>query len=78
MAKLDAELKTYEDHRDELLGTAEGKFILIHGAEVVGVFDAESDAIREGYERFGNVPFLVKRVERVETAQNFVSNLLAV
>jgi len=31
---LDAELKTYEKNRDYLLGTAEGKFVLIHDSQV--------------------------------------------
>jgi hypothetical protein len=75
---LTAELETYERHRDELLGASEGKFVLISGDKVIGVFDTEKDAIDQGYERLGNVPFLVKQVVKVETPQNFVSNLLAI
>lgn len=75
---LTAELETYERHRDELLGTSEGKYVLINGDQVIGVFDTEKDAIDQGYERLGNVPFLVKQVVTVETPQNFVSNLLAI
>ena len=36
------------------------------------------DAITEGYRQFGNVPFLVKQVQKIETPQNLVSNLLGV
>jgi hypothetical protein len=36
------------------------------------------DAIAAGYQQFGNVPFLVKQIVKIETPQNFVSNLLAV
>lgn len=75
---LDIELETYERHRQELLGKAEGKYVLIRQDKVIGVFDSQSDAIQQGYERFGNVPFLVKQVLKVETPQNFVSNLLGV
>jgi hypothetical protein len=75
---LEVELKTYEDHRDELLGSDSGKFVLIRGEQVISVFDAKADAIRAGYERFGNVPFLVKQVVQVEVPQNFTSNLLGV
>lgn len=75
---LEVELKTYEAHRDELLGSNSGKFVLIKGEQVVSVFDTEVDAIRAGYERFGNVPFLVKQVMQVELPQNFTSNLLGV
>lgn len=75
---LDTELKTYDQHREHLLGTAEGKFVLIRNDRVVGVYDSKMDAIAEGYRQFGNVPFLVKQVVKVETPQNFISNLLGV
>lgn len=73
---LDTELKTYEQQRDRLLGTYEGKYVLIHGNEVVGAYTSKMDAIMLGYQRFGNVPFLVKQVLRVETPENFVSGLI--
>jgi hypothetical protein len=72
------ELETYEQHRSELLANAENKFVLIHGEEVKGTFDTESDAVTQGFESYGNVPFLVKRVVRVEHPETFVSNLIAI
>jgi len=36
------------------------------------------DAISAGYSNFGNVPFLVKQILKVEMPVSFVSNLLAV
>lgn len=75
---LDIELKTYDQQRGHLLGTAEGKFVLIRNDQIVGVYDTKTDAIAEGYRRFGNVPFLVKQIIKVEAPQNFVSSLLAV
>lgn len=75
---LEVELKTYEQHRDKLLGTAEGKYVLIRDDQVVGVFDSKMDAIAQGYQRFGNVPFLVKQVLRVEVPQSFALSLLRV
>ena len=75
---LDAELKTYEKNRDQLLGTAEGKFVLIQNSQVVGIYDSKMDAIAMGYQQFGNVPFLVKQIVKVEAPQNFTSNLLGV
>lgn len=73
---LATEFATYEKHRDELVGSSFDKYVLIHGEEVVGVYQAESDAINEGYRRFGNVPFLVKHVLPVEPPLNFVSGLV--
>lgn len=75
---LDAELKAYEENRDQLLGTAEGKFVLIQNNQVVGLYDSKMDAIAMGYQQFGNVPFLVKQIVKVEAPQNFTSNLLGV
>lgn len=72
------ELATFEAHRSELLGSAENRFALVHHSEVVGTYDTELDAITEGYRRFGNVPFLVKRVAAFDVPAHFVSNLLAV
>ena len=67
---LDAELETYEKNRDHLLGTAEGKFVLIHGSQVIGVYDSKMEAIAAGYQQFGNVPFLVKQIVKTETPLN--------
>lgn len=75
---LDTELKTFDQHRERLLGTAKGKFVLIRGDQVIGVYDSKMDAIAQGYQQFGNVPFLVKQIVEVEAPENFVSNLLAI
>ena len=77
-AMLDIELKTYEQNRDQLLGTAEGKYVLIYNNQIVGIYDSKMDAIATGYQQFGNVPFLVKQIVKVEAPQNFTSNLLGV
>jgi hypothetical protein len=72
---LEPELETFERHRDELLGKAEGKFVLIFREQIVGIFDTQNDAIQHGYRTLGNTPFLVKQILKVETPQNFISNL---
>lgn len=74
---LNKELETFEKKKAELLGTSEGKFVLIKGDQVLGTYDAKADAIAEGYNRFGNQPFLVKQVVEIETPLNFVSNHLS-
>jgi len=75
---LATELATYAREREALLASAENKFVLIRKDEVVGAYDSQSDAVNEGYRHFGNVPFLVKQVLRVETPARFMSNHLAV
>jgi hypothetical protein len=75
---LDRELATFEQHRKALLATAAGKWALIKGAEIIGTFDTQNDAVAEGYRRFGNVAFLVKAVQAVDTPAFFTSNLIAI
>lgn len=75
---LKKELQTYEAQKSELIGKSQGKFVLVKDDQVIDVFDTRIDAIRQCYERFGNVPFLVKQIVEVETPQNFTSNLLRI
>ena len=75
---LDQELQTYEEKKNELLARARGKFVLIKEDRIEDIFDTETDAIRQGYERFGNEPFLVKEIVEVEIPVQFASNLLGV
>ena len=75
---LKEELRTYEARKSELVTRSKGKFVLIKDDQVVDVFETQGDAIRQGYERFGNVPFLVKQIVEVETPQNFISPHLGI
>lgn len=70
-SSLAAELATFAEHRDELLGRAKGKFVLIKGTDVIDVFEDRTDALVRGYREFGNHPFLVKKVAEFETPLNF-------
>lgn len=74
---LKTELETFENN-NELLLEDEGQYALIHGTEIVGTYKDESDAIAEGYKKFGNVPFLVKLVAQVEMPVNFANNNLGI
>ena len=68
---LQQEQEHYEQVKEELLKHHEGKFALVYNADVVGIWDSRESAYRDGTERFGNVPFLIKRIvptEPVETA----------
>ncbi|HMB53751.1 MAG TPA: hypothetical protein VKU40_10560 [Thermoanaerobaculia bacterium] len=57
-------------------GEHEGKYALIHGAQLFDFYDSYEDAIKVGYAEFGLTPFLVKQVHMVEQVQ-FVSRLVA-
>jgi hypothetical protein len=61
MPNLDRELATYAAKLPEL-SAQQGKFVLVHGADVVGTFDTYGDALSIGYERFRLDRFLIKQI----------------
>jgi hypothetical protein len=65
---LEKELATYHAKLAELK-QHEGKFVLIHGEDVVDTFSSYDDAIKEGYAKFGLTPFLVKQIQIIEQIQ---------
>ena len=72
---LEQELETYKANLPSFKGS-EGKFVLIHGPNVIDMFTSYEDAIKEGYSRFKLEPFLVKQIQTVEQVQ-FVTRLVA-
>ncbi|MGD0039843.1 MAG: hypothetical protein ABSE84_05370 [Isosphaeraceae bacterium] len=71
---LERELAIYNENLMDLL-TNEGKYVVVHGETIQGPFDTYEDALRAGYDKFGVVPFLVKRISRVEPIQYFSRDL---
>ena len=63
---LEAELKFYEEHRHDYLQRFRNLFVLIKGHQLIGVFPEAEAAYREGINKFGLEPFLVKQVLEVE------------
>lgn len=68
---LEKELAYYDDARDALLSEHEGKFVLIVGESLAGVFDSSDTAYEHGLREFGNEPFLIKQVVRDEPPDSF-------
>lgn len=58
LATYQAKLPTMKDH--------EGKFVLVHGEDIIDFFSTYEDAIKAGYQKFNLNPFLVKRVQATE------------
>jgi hypothetical protein len=56
------ELETYNAHKADLLKDA-GKFVLVHGDQLAGVYDTYADALREGYKQFQLKPFMVQQIQ---------------
>jgi hypothetical protein len=59
---LEKEVAFFEQHREDFVNQANGKFALVKGESLVGIFETQAAAIRAGYRNFGNQPFLVKQI----------------
>lgn len=71
---LEKELTTYRIKLREIKEN-DGKYVLVHGTDIVGIFDTYKDAVKEGYAKFKLEPFMVKQIQSVEQVQ-FISRLL--
>jgi hypothetical protein len=69
---LKTELETYNRNKDQLVRQAEGKFVVIQGGEIAGIWGTYEDALRAGYEKFGLKPFLVKQIEVLEQVHSIM------
>ena len=72
---LELEMKTYKALLPSLLAD-EGRFAVICGDKLVGIFDAYADALKAGYEHCGVKPFLVKKISSEETIAYFTRDLV--
>jgi hypothetical protein len=66
---LEKELAYYDSIKDELIKNHDGKFALIVGEELLGVYDTPKAAYEAGTNQRGNVPMLIKRVAADETPE---------
>ncbi len=67
-APLQQERKVFLEKQAEWQKTHPGKFVLVKGEALIGVFDSDATAVSEGIRSFGLEPFLVRNVEEKEEA----------
>lgn len=72
---LEKEQETFKREINRLAGEAAGKFALIHGDQVAGVFDTFQDAVKSGYEKFKLAPFMVKQILTMDRVHFFTRDL---
>ncbi len=65
-SQLQREYSYYLSVKSDLLKQSLGKFALIKEQNLAGVFDTDADAYKFGLEKFGNVPFLIIRIQEAE------------
>ena len=71
---LEKELETYKREFHNL-SADDGKYVLIHESDVVDIFTSYDDALKDGYQKFGLNPFLVKQIQAVEQVQ-YITRLI--
>ncbi len=64
--QLAEELETYYARKAELLQTARGKYVVIKGKEIIGLFDDQDEAFRQAYRQLGLTSFLLREVSEGE------------
>ncbi len=69
------ELAVYLKKLPELKAENEGRFVLIHGDQVIDIFGSYEGALEAGYGKFGLEPFLVKQIHALEPRQ-FISRFV--
>lgn len=72
---LEKEHETYRSLLETALAAEDGRFALIAGDKLIGVFDTYGDALEAGYKAQGLGPFLVKQVAAMEVAAYFTRDL---
>ncbi len=70
MTTLAKELETYEKLLPSLL-REQGRYAVITGDTLIGVYVSYEDALKIGYEHCGLTPFLVRKVSQEKTVLHF-------
>jgi hypothetical protein len=63
---LDTELKFFNDNRAELAKNYAGRFLVIKGSEITGIYETREEALSGAAEKHGLTDVLIRRPEDVE------------
>jgi len=74
MSVLGNEIKHFNSIRKRLVEVADGQYVLIKEGLLFGVFEEEGDALSKGYNLFGNVSFLVKKIALKDEVLHMISH----
>lgn len=68
--ELAVEIEFFEKNRNDLIAKyGIGKFALIKGSELIGVFDTAENAYQEGATRFPGQAFLIQELQQEDRIQ---------
>jgi len=68
----------FQKKKEEWLKLYEGKFVVIKDEELLGAYDTEGEAYKNGLDKYGNIPFLIKKVQPEEPAEEIPAYMLGV
>ena len=71
---LEKEIETYNRELAKL-ADQEGKFVVIQGDSILGIYVSYEDALKIAYDKCGLKSFLVKKIQSVEQVQFFSRDL---
>jgi hypothetical protein len=71
---LEREMETYRRELPRLLDR-QGKFMVVHGEAVAGVYETFDEALRAAYTLFKLEPFLIKEIQAEEKPVHFTRDL---
>jgi len=61
---LEKELSYFEKNKEKWLGQYDGKFVLIKGEELAGVYDTNEQALTAAASLYGLTSYLIRRVTK--------------
>ena len=61
---LETEIEAYMKNLDSMLAHNGGKYVAFKGKEHGGFLVDQGDCLREAYQKYGNVPILLRQVSR--------------
>ena len=77
-AMLDREFQTFQENKQNLVKNHKGKFVLIKDDEIIGIFEYELDAVKQGNEQFKDSHFLVNEITDDKFKIRFMPSLVRV
>ena len=73
---LETEFRYFEDHEEELIEQYKGRFVIIRGEEVVGVFDGQEDAHKDALGRFEKGTYLIRQCSKNSGTMTYHSRVV--
>jgi len=67
----------FEKKLPEFLKTHKGKFVLIKDKQEHGFYNSAEEALKEGYQKFGNVDFLIQEITD-ERRVNYINSVFMI